>query len=106
MIVLYTFFRFTMDCTDVAVSLNLQGQLEELKKENFDLKGPTACQPPNPLNVHLTLFYIKYLGDSGLQVAEWSTGIIVHDENIIQGNIYAKIFLPLLAKSSSNLRLQ
>ena len=33
-----------------------------------------------PLNVHLTLFYMNELGDSGLQVAEWSIDMTVHDE--------------------------
>jgi hypothetical protein len=33
--------------------------------------------------VHLTVFYMKELGDSGLQVAKWSIDMTVHDANIM-----------------------
>ena len=48
------------------------------------LKGPTA------------FFYVKELGDSGLQVAEWSIDMKLNDANIMLGNIYTQIFLASL----------
>ena len=39
---------------------------------------------------------MKELGDSGLQVAEWSIDMTVHDATKLLGNIYTKVFLASL----------
>ena len=46
---------------------------------------PLKCAPDFVLH--------EKLGNSGLQVAEWSIDMTVHDANIMLGNIYIQIFL-------------